>query len=502
MTNSEMISHNATLTNAPSDSYTRLRGRRLPITRVAWLAVVSATVALYVVSIPVQAQMLSMPCTDNCQNGQINAAQMQELSRLGLSLNFYVGYFTGLQAVFGFVFLVIGALIFWRKSDDWMALLVSLMLVIFGLATVNSTPGLAALAYPSFTFPGLVLQFLGAALLVFFFFLFPDGRFVPRWMRWLVPFILIRNGVNVFLPYSELGSGVSGTVLLFIELALVLYSQIYRYRRVSGPVQRQQTKWVVYGLTIWVIGLLGVTLFFNFVSQTGPSVIASLVVATLGYMTFMAIPVSLLIAILRYRLYDIEILINRTLVYVPLTSILAGTFAASITLSQNIFVAVTGEKSDTATVLTTLLVVAAFEPLKTGLQHVVDKRFKEVRDPNKELHAFGDQVRAVVQVLPVEQLAQRLADTATRAFNDQGGAVILGDGVNPRMAYASKDWNGETQLSVPLEIDGKTLGQLKLGARRNGTDYTERDREMLRHIAGIVGQALEQDDARGRDAMA
>lgn len=454
---------------------------------MAWFVFVIATVALYVISIPVQAQMLSMPCTDNCQNGQINAAQMQELSGLGFSLNFYVGYFAGLQAMYGFVFLAIGVLIFWRKSDDWMALLVSLMLVIFGLATVNSTASLAALAYPTLTFPGLVLQFLGTALIVFFFFLFPDGRFVPRWMRWLVPFLLIRNGINVFLPDSELGSGVGGTVLFFIELALVLYSQIYRYLRVSGPVQRQQTKWVVYGLTIWVIGLFGVTLFFNFVSQTGPSVIASLVVATLGFVMFMAIPVSLLIAILRYRLYDIEILINRTLVYVPLTAILAGMFSASITLSQKLFIAVTGEKSDTATVLTTLIIVAAFDPLKIGLQHLVDRRFKR---PGKKFTDLGEQVRTVLQVIDVNEITKRLLDDAVKTFDARGGGLYLKRDDQMQLIRQAGEWNGEAKLSMPLQSAGQPLGVIELGARRHGADYTAEDRLALQEIGTLVARAI------------
>ena len=111
-----------------------------------------------------------------------------------------------------------------------------------------------------------------------------------------------------------------------------------------------------------------------------PSVLVSMIVNAAILLLLSLIPISLMIAILRYRLWGIDLLINRTLVYVPLTAILAGIFAACISLSQKLSAALTGQQSDAATVLTTLIVVAAFDPLKHGLQQLVDKRFKETPD--------------------------------------------------------------------------------------------------------------------------
>lgn len=308
--------------------------------------------------------------------------------------------------------------------------------------------------------------------------LFPDGHLPSR--RWTPVAWLTALGFALSFV------GFPFFILVFAVFASAA-SLILRWRRAAAD-EREQLKWVgaaaVALIVIWLVVLS--------ISIISPGLAGSGFGFLLATLAFALIPVAVGIAILKYRLYDIDLLINRTLVYVPLTAILAGIFAASITLSQKFFVAVTGQASDAATALTTLIVVALFEPLKTGLQHLVDKRFKEARDPSKELRAFGDQVRAVVQVLRVEQLAQRLVDTATGAFDAQGGVVILGNGMDPNRVYASKNWNGETRLSVPLEADGKPLGQLKLGARLNAADYTERDRELLRQITGIVGQALEQ----------
>lgn len=287
-------------------------------------------------------------------------------------------------------------------------------------------------------------------------------------------------GFFYFYPEGIFFSALAMVVLLPLiggVIALVL-----RFYRAQGD-ERAQLKWFTYAavLSISMFALSNLPLFGEWAG----------VISTLVFVT---LPVAIVISILEYRLYEIDILINRTLVYVPLTAILAGLFAATITLSQKLFVGLTGQQSDAATVLTTLVVVAAFEPLKSALQHVVDRRFKEVADPGKELQAFGDQVRSVVQVLRVEQLTQRLGETATRAFNAQGGAVFLGNGANPKMLYASKEWNGDTELSVPLEVDGKLVGQLKLSGRRNGAEYTLQDRELLQQIAEVTAHAIALDE--------
>jgi hypothetical protein len=485
-----------TQTTAPSDTYTRLQGRWLLFARVTWSAVVGLTVALYVLSIPIQiAQsqtLCSNPDLSQCfQAGQLTPELVHELQHMGLSLNFYVAFLTVVQVFFALVFLAVGALIFWRKSEDWMALRVSLMLVIFGLASFNSPASLLEHVYPALRFPGLLLQLLGVALLMMFFFHFPDGRFVPRWTLWLVPLILIREGINVFLPDSELGSGNIGTVLLPVEVALAVYAQIYRYRRVSGPVQRQQTKWVVYGVAAALIGYFGL-IFGGALLIPRPSVLIVMIFDTLIALFILLIPLSLLVAILRYRLYEIDLLINRTLVYIPLTATLAGIFAASITLSQKLLVALTGQSSDAATVFTTLVVVAAIEPLKSGLQHLVDRRFKQARDPTQKLKALREQARAVVEILDAQQSTRRLLEDAVQAFDARGGAVFLAQDGEMHVIHTAGDWNGEAILRVPLANpkDGSRLGELALGARLNGLDYTQQDREMLMQTVNVISHAI------------
>ena len=175
----------------------------------------------------------------------------------------------------------------------------------------------------------------------------------------------------------------------------------------------------------------------------------------------------------------------------PLTGILAGVYAASIALFQKLFTAITGEKSDAAIVLTTLILAAIFTPIKNALQSFVDKRFKESADPTKELMALDKQVQSVVEVMDTGQITQRLLDKSVLAFDASGGAIYLWQDGELRLAHASEGWDSSAALNVPLESNGERLGVLQLGARRQiGREYTSQDRATLQQTADRVAQAI------------
>ncbi len=479
----ETMSRNAAPSAAQEEAHSRLRGRALFFARALWFIAVAVVLGLYALSVPLQAQVLQTACADNCQYGQLTAAQLQELSQLGLSLNFYISFQIALNTIFFFVFFVVGALIFWRKSSDWFGIFVALALVLFGISFGNPLP-LIAKYYPAFSFPSLVLAGIGGTLIGIFMYLFPDGRFVPRWTRWLVPFVAARefaSGFGLDTPIL--------TAAFLIELASFLFAQIYRYRRASSAVARQQTKWFVYGVSVAILGFTSLILVFGLSSPDGKptSVLLSLIAGTALYLFVLLIPLSIMMAILRYRLWDIDLLINRTLVYVPLTAILAGVFAASITLTQKFFVALTGQSSDAATVLTTLIVVAAFEPLKAGLQNLVNRRFKP---PSKKFGAFGEQLRAFVELHDRSEVARRLLDETATTLDAKSGAVYLDHNGQSELVYQLGEWKGDAVLTIPLTENGAHIGELSLSARRNDTEYTEEERASVAEIGALVARVI------------
>ncbi len=376
-----------------------------------------------------------------------------------------------------------------------MVLLVSLVLI--GVAPGIET-GLADLvsSQPGWL-PLVALQFsLGLCSTLFLVFTFPSGRFVPRWTPGA--FLLVTLLVTANAIANVATQRLTDPELEWIAIySLGFVAQLYRYRRSTDPIQRQQFKWIVLGFLIYAPTFTAYSLLRTLVvpSLSSPT---RVLYALAGESLLFYIPALLLylmaiFATLRYRLWDIDLLINRTLVYVPLTAILAGIFAASITLSQKLSAAITGQSSDAATVLTTLVVVAAFTPIKERLQGLVDRRFREAPDAIKELKAFGEHVRLRVSPVENRQIMRRLVDVAVEAFGAIGGAAYWGTDPPADPIYTSGEWKNEVGLSAPLETNGKKLGTVSLCARRSGAGYTALEREALRETAEVVALAIEQD---------
>jgi hypothetical protein len=273
-----------------------------------------------------------------------------------------------------------------------------------------------------------------------------------------------------------------------------IWAQIQRYRHLSSNIQRQQMKWLVWGTTTTVLIVAGYYLALNFIPATQvdwhDGVLMRLISRTVRQLALCVIPITLLYSILRHHLWDVDILINRTMVYVPLTSILAGIFAVTITVTQKIFVSATGKGSEVATVITTLIVTSAITPIKGEIEAFVDRRFKEAPDPYKRLNDFDRQVRGVIDVLDVEHMLRRLLDESLQAVHCTGGAVFLAREGELRLVHASSGWQGPAVLEFQMNDGEVCVGWLALGSRRSGTAYTEQERIRLQQSVDKVGHAV------------
>jgi hypothetical protein len=148
-----------------------------------------------------------------------------------------------------------------------------------------------------------------------------------------------------------------------------VYAQIYRYRYVSTPTERQQTKWVLFGILLWLVlmALLSVPYSIELSLPPGSPLPWWTLVGSTGWsLTLTIVPLALSIAVLRYRLYEIDILINRTLVYGSLTALLAAVYFGGVATTQAIFRALTGQEQQPqlAIVVSTLVIAALFNPLR------------------------------------------------------------------------------------------------------------------------------------------
>jgi hypothetical protein len=372
-----------------------LRGRRLFLARAVWLVISVLAAAVYVASIPAYHDSLI-----NFANVSTKPATIRSnLEAIGVSIDLYATYLLTLSVASTMVWFAVGVVIFWRRSNDWMAVFASLSLILFGTFTLDDVPNALAERSSTLWLPVHLLGFIGSASLLVFIFLFPDGRFVPRWTRWIPVFWTIHEIPYYFFPNSVLNVDRSfpmlDLVIISTFLCIGVGSQVYRYRRVSGPVQRQQTKWVVFGMVSGALGAVGFAAPLyssSTLAQFGSLYTFVFITGLAG--SLLLIPLSIGIAILRHRLWDIDIVVNRTLVYGTLTVSLALVYLSGIVLLQRVFVFLTGEKSQLAIVASTLFIAALFSPLRHRIQSFIDRRFYRSKyDAAKTLEAFSSKLR-------------------------------------------------------------------------------------------------------------
>ena len=392
-------------TSADASPPGRLHGRLLLLARMAWILVAALAVGLFIRGIPAEFALLHVPCpTLRCPTGQLSPSALHALEGLGLSLDSFAAYSVAMDILFAAICTAVALLIFWRRSDHRMGLLVSLALLTFGTATFVFTMQALAVQHPAWETPTSFLHFLGAASFGLFLYLFPDGRFVPSWTRWVVLVWILWQLPRYFFPNWYLNTGpytwhsLINTAVWLGALGTAIFSQGYRYRRTASSVQRQQIKWVVFGISLALAVFLGISLLLGTFAPepTSPGALLAYLVGNtfIGYLAILLIPISIGIAVLRYHLFDIDIIINRTLVYVTLTVILAGFYEGIIVVLQHLFRVLTGQESQVAAVASTLLIAAMFEPLRRRIQGLVDRSFyRRKYDAEKTLEALGAKLR-------------------------------------------------------------------------------------------------------------
>ena len=388
---------------------TTLRGRWLLLARMAWVAVAITALAVVLFSVPSSIEHYRSVCTaptEVCseraldQPTQPTQEGVRALREVGLSVHSYAVLNVVIDKIFQLVWFAVGALIFLRRSDDRMAILTSLFLVTFGTVAVDTTDADALVtSQPAWWLPVQGVQIVGEVCVVLFFLLFPNGRFVPHWTRWLavafIAFVVSSDQFPGFYSGSPALEMVSEWVFLGYVVSL-LWSQIYRYRRSSSEAQRRQTKWVVFGTTLAIVGTFPsrAPLDFSLVDGDTPFV---LLVLKVGFaLSFLLLPLSMGVAVLRSHLFDIDVVINRTLVYGSLTLMLALLYFGGVTATQAAFTALTGqvEQPQLAIVVSTLVIAALFTPLRRRIQSFIDRRFyRRKYDARKTLEAFSAQLR-------------------------------------------------------------------------------------------------------------
>ncbi len=395
--------------SAPGASSGRPQGRWLMAARVVWVFVALVGVVITLASAPALFEQYTTPCSgapESCMElSQLTPEGLRALEGAGIPPGLYAGIGVGVAVFSNMFWVAVGAIVFLLRSGDRMALLVSFFLVTFGTATLP-TEGVEALisVHPAWWVPGRGVQVLGEVFAVLFFLTFPGGRFVPRWTRWLgATFLAVQIPGDLFPgAYSALPALNTALGLGFACFVLgMLWSQVYRYRNVSTPAQRRQTKWVVSGTVLAILSLFAVLIPFFILgprlAETSPFVL--FLIQVFIPLVMLLIPLSIGVAMLRSGLFDIDVLINRVLVYGALTTFLVAVYFGAVVGLQHVFRALTGGASQFAVVASTLAIAALFAPLRRWMQATIDRRFyRRKYDAAKTLDFFGAKLRDAVEL--------------------------------------------------------------------------------------------------------
>lgn len=464
----------------PVAEWVQLRGWVLRAARAAWLAV---------------ALLMLVTAIAGMRATYVYKAPPPGLEQLGLTPEFFHAYRLALEVVFLLPFFGVAALLFWRKSEEWMALFVAFFLVIFAANWVCEPSRM-----PGWEGWLKLVDWLAWTSFLNFFLIFPTGGYLPRWARAVGLGVPVWTLVQSFLTLPQ--------PVIFAEwlgtLGFVGAVQVFHYRRASSPLHRQQTKWVAFGFTLTFAALVGLSLLsvvFPALGEPGRAgVVFALVDTLVNGLLFLPIPICVGVAVLRYRLWAIDPLLNRTLVYTLLSASVVGIYALTVgglgaffRSGDNFLVAL----------MATSLVAIAFQPLRERLQRGVNRfLYGERDDPFAVLSKLSQRLEGSLEpaaVLP------SITETVAQTLRLPYAALTLREGDQQRVvsAYGTPV---EATIALPLVYQNETIGELILGLRAAREPFSRSEEKLLSTIARQASVAayavrLTGDLQRSREAL-
>jgi hypothetical protein len=294
--------------------------------------------------------------------------------------------------------------------------------ITFGATSHIYVPDILALSGPVISVLGIAATELIYPALAIFLLTFPTGRFAPRWSVLLVLLWIVQNLLFfVHAPFAVIQLWFSAT---FGSAAAI---QVYRYARLYTPVQRQQAKWIIVtfafmSLPLYVAHAVA-PVFWPSLNTPGSVYRVAVIAVIMLSLMFVALGVG--VAILRYQLYDIDVIIRRTLIYGTLTALLAIIYFAGVVGLQAVLQALTGVKPlpPVVVVASTLLIAALFNPLRRRVQSLIDHRFYRYKyDAERTLAAFG---AALTTETNLEHLSARLIAVVEETMRPEHASLWL-----------------------------------------------------------------------------
>jgi signal transduction histidine kinase len=445
--------------------------------------------ALLISSIPARFADLSKVCSEfPCDAGRLSGQSHSVLRQFGLPATAYAGYSLVVEILVAAVFVSVSALIMGRQAGNRFAMFAAFMLLLFGVGVVTGeTLNVLAGGSPPLQTALRLLNSLGFVSFFVAWYLFPDGRFYPRWAKLLAGIWIALEIPWAFPDLPQLPGWLDIPITLVL-IASCLLAQVYRYRRSSAPGQRQQTKWVLFGLMVAVFGFVAYGLAPIFIpALVQPGIREVLFYGfgrTLTGIGLMMLPLTLGIAIWRYRLWDIDLILNRTFIYTALTglmigiyTLIAGSLGVLLQVRGNWFISLAAAGA----------VAVLFQPLRVWIQRGVNRMmFGDRDDPVAVLTRLARMLEATavpgdVLINIVEMIAQalRLPFAAIKLVEEGRISRMMAFGQHPQDTY-----------EFPLVYQSEVLGYLVISSRDPGEALSRADQNLLENIARQAGPAI------------
>jgi len=392
----------------------------------------------------------------------------------------YATYATAVVVLFSLASFGVAALIAARSSDP-MARYVVVMLAMFAGAAAPVTDALAA--RPGFFVVARLGNFLINATFVGFLLIFPTGRIRPRWALWpalawgaATLFVVLSRNIFPVGPNPP----IAYAILIFSGYGGGLALQVWRWWRISDRQARRQTQWVVLGVVFaFAIQVLSIALIPRLL--TAP--LADEVGLTTVSLGFLAIPVSIGLAVTRYRLWQVDFFVNRALVFGALSAVLVAAYLAVVLGLQ---AALAGTGQTVISLAAAGLVAVAYQPLRQRIQRLANRLMYGERDePLSVLLRLG---RTLDETVSTETLLPRIVETVAGALRIPFVAVALREDDEDVVA-ASHGQATEDLLRLPLTHQGALVGELRLANRGPHDTFSPADLKVLRELAVHVSAA-------------
>jgi signal transduction histidine kinase len=459
----------------------------LTLARVFQVLIICLTVGLFIINIPPNYEQRITVCeTDPCPQNQLSVKSAQALEDVGMSVHDVATITIALDILIAVIFIGCAIVIFIRKPNDPFTIFVTITLVTFTAAFTGGMRGIV-FAYPQLEWLTQTIALIGSVSILAFFFVFPNGRFTPRWTTAILLGWFLFQLPRYYFPNSSVILNVDSVIynLLFVAFFLSgVAAQVYRYIRVSDAIERQQTKWVIYGLTIGMGGYLILRILSLLISDPmGSGLRVSLAVVITGTCFILLIPISITIAIIRYRLWDINPIINRTLVYGALSFLTIAFYVLAVGFFAMYFH--NNETNIVISFIATGIVAILFEPLRQQLQRAVNRfMYGERDDPATVLIRLSQRLDSA---LAPDSVLQTIVETLAQTLRLPYAAISLLDEV-PRFV-STRQLPPSELLHLPLNYHTERVGELILAPRAAGEAFSPADMKLINIIAQQAGIA-------------